>query len=69
MRLEIKDTGSGIREEDLKKVFTPFFTTKNNGTGLGLFIVKQLTAINKGSIEIKSKLGEGTSVILYFSVA
>jgi signal transduction histidine kinase len=68
LRFEIKDTGCGIREEDKKKMFAPFFTTKTYGTGLGLFIVKQLTEINKGSIEIKSKLGEGTSVILYFPI-
>lgn len=69
LRFEIKDAGSGIREEDMKNIFVPFFTTKTNGTGLGLFIVKQLTEINKGRIEIKSKIGEETSVILYFPVA
>ncbi len=68
LRFEIKDTGCGIGEEDKKKMFAPFFTTKTAGTGLGLFIVKQLTEINKGSIEIKSKLGKGTSVILYFPI-
>ncbi len=66
LRLEIKDTGLGIKEGDMEKVFTPFFTTKSGGTGLGLFIVKQLTEINKGTIEIKSKFGEGTSVVLCF---
>lgn len=68
LRFEINDTGCGIRKEDMKKVFVPFFTTKTSGTGLGLFIVRQLTEINKGSIEVKSKPGEGTSVILYFPV-
>lgn len=68
LRFEIKDTGCGIREEDKKKMFVPFFTTKTGGTGLGLFIVKQLTEINKGGIKIESKLGEGTSVILYFPI-
>lgn len=67
LKFEVRDTGCGIREEDIKKMFVPFFTTKTNGTGLGLFIVKQLTETNKGRIEIKSKPGEGTSVILYFS--
>ncbi|MDD5680282.1 MAG: ATP-binding protein [Candidatus Omnitrophica bacterium] len=66
---EVRDTGCGIKEEDMKKIFTPFFTTKTDGTGLGLFIVKQLTKTNKGRIEIKSKPGEGTSVILYFPAA
>ncbi|MFH0840232.1 MAG: ATP-binding protein [Candidatus Omnitrophota bacterium] len=63
---EIKDTGSGIKEEDLDKIFIPFFTTKPNGTGLGLFIVKQLTEINKGSVSIDSKAGTGTSFVLRF---
>lgn len=66
LRFDIRDTGCGIKQENLKSMFIPFFTTKTGGTGLGLFIAKQLTEINKGSIEIKSKFGKGTSVILYF---
>lgn len=65
---EIKDTGIGIKERDLCEIFTPFFTTKPNGTGLGLFIVKQLAEINKGKVDVKSKTGEGTSLILRFPV-
>ena len=62
----ISDTGCGIPEENLKKVFEPFFTTKEpgEGTGLGLSlsygIVKQLG----GSIDLKSKVGEGTQVTI-----
>ncbi len=63
---EVRDPGVGIKEEYMSKLFTPFFTTKEGGTGLGLFIVKQLTETNKGSIEVKSKVGEGTSFILRF---
>ncbi|MBU4375990.1 MAG: GHKL domain-containing protein [Candidatus Omnitrophica bacterium] len=66
---EIKDTGSGIKKEDLDKIFAPFFTTKPNGTGLGLFIVKQLTEINKGGVGVNSKAGTGTSFVLRFPVS
>jgi signal transduction histidine kinase len=69
IKFEIRDTGCGIREEDMKKIFTPFFTTKESGTGLGLFIVKQLVVTNRGRIEIKSVPGEGTTVILFFPTA
>lgn len=68
LRFEIEDTGCGIREEDKENMFVPFFTTKTGGTGLGLFIVKQLMEMNNGGIEVKSKWGEGTSVILYFPI-
>jgi signal transduction histidine kinase len=66
VRITIADTGSGIPEENLKKVFEPFFTTKEpgEGTGLGLSlsygIVKQL----RGSIDLKSRVGEGTEVTI-----
>ncbi|MEA3305654.1 MAG: HAMP domain-containing sensor histidine kinase, partial [Candidatus Omnitrophota bacterium] len=68
LKIEIKDTGCGIKKEIINKVFDPFFTTKNNsgGTGLGLFIVKQLVDRNKGRIEVKSGLGAGTMVTLRF---
>lgn len=69
--LQYTDNGCGIRDENLKKVFTPFFTTskKSGGSGLGLNIVYNLvTKKLKGTIEVKSKLGEGTSFIIKFPV-
>ena len=68
LKIEIKDTGCGIKKEIINKIFGPFFTTRSDasGTGLGLFIVKQLVNRNKGKIEVKSKLDKGTSVTLYF---
>lgn len=70
--IEIQDKGIGISEEDQKKVFDKFYrvssglvhTTK--GTGLGLSLVKQIMDAHKGCIELKSKLGEGTSFRLIF---
>ncbi|MFP4163800.1 MAG: two-component system sensor histidine kinase NtrB [Chitinispirillaceae bacterium] len=61
----ISDTGSGIEEESLAKIFDPFFTTKENGTGLGLAIVKKIFESHSGYIDIKSVVGEGTSVRMF----
>jgi two-component system, sporulation sensor kinase D len=60
------DTGCGISPEDLNKMFTPFFTTKENGVGLGLCLSHEVIACHKGSIRIESKVGEGTEVIVRF---
>lgn len=64
VKIEVKDNGSGISEENLKKVFEPFFTTKEigKGTGLGLTIVKKIISDHNGSIEIFSQEGKGTAV-------
>jgi len=66
--IEIEDTGCGIPEDKMDKIFNPFFTTKapGKGTGLGLFIVKQVVERNSGKISFRSKVGEGTTFILEF---
>jgi signal transduction histidine kinase len=71
VRIEISDTGSGIPEDKLDKIYEPFFTTKEpgQGTGLGLSIVRQLVWRNKGDIKVKSKVGEGTTFTLAFPAA
>lgn len=61
-----KDNGKGIKEEVLEKIFDPYFTTKQNGTGLGLAISKKFIGSMDGTIEIKSKEGSGTEVIITF---
>ncbi len=63
----VEDTGPGIEEEDQERIFYPFFTTKPEGTGLGLFIVHQLVKENKGYIEVKSKKGEGAKFYIYLA--
>ncbi|MFP4037959.1 MAG: sensor histidine kinase [Desulfobacteraceae bacterium] len=62
--VQIKDTGPGISEDNLPKLFNPFFTTKEKGTGLGLSIVKKIVEAHSGSIEVSSAPGEGTKVTI-----
>jgi signal transduction histidine kinase len=63
VEVEIRDTGCGIPEEHLAKLFTPFFTTKppGRGTGLGLSIVYGIIKIHRGQITVTSRPGEGTT--------
>lgn len=61
-QIEIKDTGSGINEGNADKIFNPFFTTKEKGSGLGLSIVRKIIEGHRGSIGIQSREGEGTKV-------
>ncbi len=68
VRIIIKDDGCGISENDLQKIFDPFFTNKKNGSGLGLTIVHRLVTQNSGYIEVDSKYGEGTSFCIDFPV-
>ena len=55
-----EDTGVGIKEEHLRKVFTPFFTTKAQGMGVGLTISKRFAELHDGNIKVESKEGEGS---------
>lgn len=62
VQIRIQDTGDGIEAETLKKIFNPFFTTKDMGTGLGLSIVKSIVESHQGTITIDSNPGQGTTV-------
>jgi signal transduction histidine kinase len=62
--VEVKDTGSGIRAEDLRQVFEPFFSTKLGGTGLGLAIANRIVERHGGTVEIESRVGVGTMLRL-----
>jgi signal transduction histidine kinase len=60
VEVTIGDSGCGIPQEHLSKIFAPFFTTKSRGTGLGLAVVKKIIERHQGTIEVRSKVGEGT---------
>ncbi|HEY5764576.1 MAG TPA: ATP-binding protein, partial [Candidatus Deferrimicrobiaceae bacterium] len=61
-RLEVRDTGTGIAEKDLEKVFEPYFTTKSTGLGLGLVLTRKIVEAHGGTIVIDSGQGRGTRV-------
>ncbi|HEY7163387.1 MAG TPA: ATP-binding protein [Candidatus Binatia bacterium] len=64
VQVEIRDTGMGIPEENLEHIFDPFFTSKDEGSGLGLSISHQIVQEHGGFILVQSKVGEGTSFLI-----
>lgn len=62
LRLEIADTGPGINEEQAKKIFEPFYTTKAQGLGLGMPYARKIIEQHGGTISLTSQLGEGTTI-------
>jgi signal transduction histidine kinase len=60
VRISVCDTGTGISQENLKKIFEPYFTTKGNGTGLGLTLVYKIVREHQGEMSVDSREGEGT---------
>ena len=60
VKIEVKDTGCGIDEEHLEKIFEPYFSTKETGTGLGLAIVKKIVEVHNGTIDVESNSSDGT---------
>lgn len=65
--IELEDSGKGIEEEALNKIFIPFFTTKQKGSGIGLSLSKQIMRRHKGNLQVKSKVGKGTVFKLIFN--
>ena len=59
--LDVADTGGGLTEEECKRLFTPYYTTKQHGTGLGLAIVQAVVADHSGKIRVDSEPGRGTT--------
>ena len=62
--LTIRDTGPGIEEDALEKIFIPFFTTKRNGTGIGLSLSRQIIGMLGGSLSIKNNINSGITVTI-----
>jgi signal transduction histidine kinase len=63
-QISISDTGKGITKKDLEHIFDPFYTTKENGTGLGMSIIYGIIKEHKGTIEVESKEDKGTIFII-----
>lgn len=64
--IKVADNGTGMSEQVLENIFIPFFTTKKNGSGIGLSLCKQIMMLHKGNIQVQSKEGEGTAFVLQF---
>jgi two-component system NtrC family sensor kinase len=66
VEIEVKDTGCGVSQENLSKLFTPFFTTKEmgKGTGLGLAIAYGIVKMHSGDITVESNEGKGTTFFI-----
>ncbi|MDT8068567.1 MAG: ATP-binding protein [Terriglobia bacterium] len=63
-RLEISDTGAGLTPEERDRIFTPYYTTKQHGTGLGLAVVQSVVSDHRGTISVNSETGRGTTFII-----
>jgi len=64
LEIAFHDNGRGIDPEDLPKIFDPFYTTKGNRTGLGLSVAYGIVQAHHGTIDLKSTLGKGTTLII-----
>lgn len=64
--IEVKDNGSGIPTDVLDSIFIPFFTTRPNGSGIGLSLAKQIMQLHQGSIQVHSVEGTGSAFQLWF---
>jgi signal transduction histidine kinase len=64
VQLQVRDTGSGIPAEHISQLFEPFYTTKQEGTGLGLYIVREFITAHGGQIVVQSAEGQGTTFTL-----
>jgi two-component system, NtrC family, sensor histidine kinase PilS len=65
VEIKIGDSGSGMKETDLKRIFEPFYTTRDTGTGLGLAVVSRIIESYEGRIQVQSESGKGTIFTLW----
>lgn len=63
--IHIEDQGCGIKPENLKRIFDPFYTTKREGTGLGLSVSQSLLSQSGGEIKVQSELGVGSTFSIF----
>jgi signal transduction histidine kinase len=74
VKVMVSDTGTGIAQEHIQRIYDPFFTTKNGnigrrGTGLGLSVTYGIIQEHAGKIEVDSRVGEGTTFVVEFPLA
>ncbi len=62
--IKIADSGMGIAQDKLSRIFDPFFSTKEKGLGIGLYLVKKIIEAHHGQIEAQSEPGQGTTFLL-----
>jgi signal transduction histidine kinase len=68
LQVLVRDNGSGIAAEHTERLFQPYFTTKKDGTGLGLFVTRKLVTDHGGQIEFESRPGQGTTFLVHLPV-
>lgn len=66
--IKVADNGNGMPAEVIEKIFIPFFSTKKNGSGIGLSLCKQIMMLHKGNIQVQSAEGEGTAFLLQLTI-
>ena len=69
IELVIRDSGRGIAPEDLKKIFAYYYTTKEKGLGLGMAITHRIIEDHKGTIDVQSQVGFGTTFTIHLPVS
>jgi signal transduction histidine kinase len=67
--LRVQDTGEGMSADQLSQLFVPFHTTRANGTGLGLYVVREILAAHGGAITVTSTPGTGTTCLVMLPLA
>jgi two-component system, NtrC family, nitrogen regulation sensor histidine kinase NtrY len=66
IQFTVSDNGPGIQEDLMDKIFIPFFTTKESGSGVGLSISRQIMMLHGGSLKLVSVRGKNTSAVMEF---
>jgi len=69
IKISVKDSGAGIKKEELAHIFDPYFTTKPSGTGLGLAIVHNIINAHGGKMKVESSPKKGTAVTLFLPIS
>jgi two-component system nitrogen regulation sensor histidine kinase NtrY len=64
--VKVQDNGEGIEEDLINQIFVPFFSTRKNGSGIGLSLSKNIMKMHEGDLKVQSQEGLGTSFIMLF---